>query len=144
MKSSWTEAWTSVKSGAMHVWPALTNLPHTTRSAADLRSAEASTITGDFPPSSSVTEARCSAAFAITFFPMRVLPVKKKWSNGSSSRASATGTPPPTSATSRSSKVERIISHHFGDVRRLLRRPEIAVFPAAIADTSGAITRLNG
>ena len=34
-------------------------------------------IAGDFPPSSSVTEASVFAAAAITAFPTRVLPVKK-------------------------------------------------------------------
>jgi hypothetical protein len=47
------------------------------RSAASLTSAVSSTIAGDLPPSSSVTDASVRAAAAITTCPTRVLPVKK-------------------------------------------------------------------
>ena len=93
----------------MQAWPPL-NCLAPARSAAILSiSAPSSMITGDLPPSSSVTVARCLAAAAITILPTRVLPVKKMWLNGSSSSACATSTSPSNSATSFSSNTSRMI-----------------------------------
>lgn len=48
-----------------------------------LRSASAKTRQGLFPPNSSVTGVRCSAAALATIFPTEVLPVKKVYQNES-------------------------------------------------------------
>ena len=88
----------------MQACPPLNCLAEARSAATFFTSASASTMTGDLPPSSSVTLARCLAAAAITTLPTRVLPVKKMWLNGSSSRAVATFTSPSNSATSFSSK----------------------------------------
>src|SRR3546814_7761809 len=77
-------------SGAMQVWPLLENFPQTILRAASSISAVESTIVGDLPPSSSVTEVRCFAAAAITILPTCGLPVKKMWSKGRSSSACET------------------------------------------------------
>ena len=49
------------------------------------------------------------AAAAITSLPTRVLPVKKMWLKGSSSRRAATPTSPSNRATSSSEKAERMM-----------------------------------
>ena len=78
----------------MQVWPAFRNLPKVIQSAACPRSASGPTMTGDLPPSSSVTEARVFAAAAITIRPTAGEPVKKIWSKGRASSASATALSP--------------------------------------------------
>ncbi len=102
-------------------------------------------MAGDLPPSSSVTEARCFAAAAITSFPTRVLPVKKMWSKGRSSRASATGASPSIIATSfsgkasaRSARRARLVSGTFSEGLM------ITTLPAATAPTSGPTVRNSG
>jgi len=61
----------------MQVCPLLMNFAAMITFAAWSRSALDSTITGDLPPSSRVTELRFRAAEAMTRLPMAVLPVKK-------------------------------------------------------------------
>ena len=63
------------RSGARHTWPALKPLDAMMRDAATSRLASAATITGDLPPSSSVTGVRCSAAAFMTSDPTAPLPV---------------------------------------------------------------------
>ena len=108
-------------------------------------SAPSSMMTGDLPPSSSVTVARCFAAAAITTRPTRVLPVKKMWLKGRSSRASATETSPSKHATSRSSKASRMISPAM---RAVAGHRSVSLtmqqLPAAMAAASGPSTRPSG
>ena len=74
------------------------------RRAATFRSAEASTIAGLLPPSSSTTGVRFFAAAAITIFPIGVPPVKKMWSHRLSRSAVVSGTPPVTTDTASGSR----------------------------------------
>ncbi|ALJ72234.1 hypothetical protein TR70_2723 [Burkholderia pseudomallei] len=62
----------------MQVWPAFSVLPVMTASTAASKRARGPTITGDLPPSSSVTGVRCSAAARITCRPTFVEPVKSR------------------------------------------------------------------
>ncbi len=95
-------------------------------------------ITGDLPPSSSVTLARCLAAAAITILPTRVLPVKKMWLNGSSSSAVATLTSPSNSATSFSSNTSRMITPAiFAVAGQRSVSLTMQVLPAATAAATG-------
>ena len=61
----------------MQTCPEFIDLPHAIFFAASSRLAVRSTMAGDFPPNSSVTEVRCSAAARITILPTAGLPVKK-------------------------------------------------------------------
>ena len=56
--------------------------------------AVSSTIHGLFPPSSNVTEVRCSAAARIIYLPTLGLPTKKIWSKSSFNNAWLTSGPP--------------------------------------------------
>ncbi len=78
----------------MQVWPALKNLPMATERAASAGSASSATITGDLPPSSSVTGTRFSAAARMTWRPTSVDPVKIRWSKGRPVNARPTETSP--------------------------------------------------
>ena len=86
----------STVSGATQVWPALKALPATTARAARSRSASANTSTGHFPPSSSVSGVRLSAAARMTSRPRAEEPVKRRWSKGWRAKAAATSGPPST------------------------------------------------
>ena len=114
------------------------NLPQTMRSAACATSAERSTIAGDLPPSSRVTVARCSAAACITLRPTAVEPVKKMWSNGSLSSASAAGMPPVTTPTSSSGNASATMRAMTADVAGTFSDGRtMHTLPAAIAAASG-------
>ena len=67
-------------------------------------------ITGDLPPSSSVTGVRLSAAARITCLPTAVLPVNSRWSKGKAEKAAATSASPITTATCTSSKASSSIT----------------------------------
>ena len=71
----------------MHICPLLWNFPQTIRLAAEPIAAVSSTMVGDFPPNSKVTEARFLAAAFITILPIEGAPVKKIWLNGNSKSA---------------------------------------------------------
>ena len=107
--------------------------------------AVSSTTTGDFPPSSSVTPARCLDAAPITAFPIFGLPVKKIWLTGFLRSSIAGSWAPKTTATSFSGKTF--------STSLLINLPEagvnsegliIAVFPAATAAIKGFKTNIIG
>src|SRR5215470_16927777 len=74
------------------------------RRAADFRLAEACTIVGFLPPSSSTHGVRFLAAAWCTILPIGGLPVKKMKSHFCASSAVVSGTAPSTTATARGSK----------------------------------------
>ena len=129
----------------MQACPPLNCFAEARSAATFLTSASPSTMTGDLPPSSSVTLARCRAAAAITSLPTRVLPVKKMWLKGSSSSAVATFTSPSNTATSFSSKASRTI---FAATRAVAGHRSVSFtmqqLPAAMAAASGPITSPSG
>ena len=93
---------------------------------------------GDLPPSSNVTEVRCSAAARMTTLPTAGLPVKKMCPQRSARSSWATVASPSTTVTSSD-----------GNTRATNSRSQAAVFgvsseglmtaqhPAAMAETSG-------
>src|SRR3989338_676868 len=115
------------------------------RSAALRTSADSSTITGDFPPSSRVTVERFLAAAAITVLPILGLPVKKTWSKGRARRASETaGLPSNTATSSSGNRSERNRFTKAEVLGTLLEGLIITQLPAARAADRGLISRLNG
>ena len=62
----------------MQVWPELKHLPTMIFCAAWAMENPSPTMAGDFPPSSSVTGVRFSAAARITILPTRVEPVNTR------------------------------------------------------------------
>ncbi len=62
----------------MQVWPALKSFPIAIFGAIESNAPSASTITGDLPPSSSVTGVRFFAAACATRRPTAVDPVKNR------------------------------------------------------------------
>ena len=129
----------------MQACPPLNCLAAARSAATFFTSAPSSTMTGDFPPSSSVTVARFFAAAAMTSFPTRVLPVKKMWLNGSSSNAVATSTPPSNKATSFSSNACLMI---FAATRAVAGQRSVSLtmqqFPAAMAAARGPMVSPSG
>ena len=108
-------------------------------------SAERDTMTGDLPPSSSVSGTRFFAAAAMTCRPIAVPPVKTRWSNGSSLNALPSSGPPVTTATSSSSKAAAISCFISSDVAGVYSDGLIiARFPAASTPASGAKVRFTG
>ncbi len=81
----------------------------------------------------------------MTSLPISGEPVKKLWSNGSASRASATLASPSKMATSDSSNTARTIftntADSFGAISEVLI---ITVLPQAMAGTSGPNVRVSG
>ena len=81
----------------------------------------------------------------MTTLPIAGLPVKKMWSNGSSSSACDTAASPSNSATSSSAKTSptslAIAADRWGVISDGLM---MAVLPAAIAETSGPKVRFSG
>src|SRR3984893_14905835 len=129
----------------MQVWPQFENLPHAIARAALSISAVSSTITGDLPPSSRVTEARCLAAAANLTLPTAGLPVKKTWSKGSSSSFVDKSASPSNAAISSGAKDSRIILVMSAEQAGLISDGfRIAGQPAAIADAKGPSSRLIG
>ena len=138
-------SWTSNRLAAMHTWPELRNLPQAIFFAASSRFAVRSTMTGDFPPSSSVTGVRCSAAAFMTTRPTAGLPVKKMWSHFFLSNASATAASPSMTATSRSSNSSPRMRFMHALVCGVSSEGLITTqLPAAIAETSGPSVRFTG
>ena len=104
-----------------------------------------STITGDLPPSSRVTPARCREAASITTFPTFGLPVNIIWLKGRFKSFCATSFSPKKTATSSDEKVFSI--------KAFTSSPEagvssegliIAVLPDAIAAMSGLRQSITG
>ena len=90
---------TSTRSVRMQTWPLPANPLQTAARAARGRSASASTIIADFPPSSSTAGTRRAAAVAATCLPTAGLPVKKIMSAAAVSAAPASPRPATTSST---------------------------------------------
>jgi len=129
----------------MQICPELRNFPQVIFLAAAFRLAVSSTITGDFPPNSRVTVLRFSAAAFMTIFPTPGEPVKKIWSKGSLSSARDTSIFPSTIVISFSGKSCLTIFAITAEVRGVSSEGfKMAVFPAAIADTSGPKVRFTG
>ena len=136
---------TSRWSGATQVCPALRPLPHTSRRAVTATSASSRTIAGLLPPSSRVTGVRWRAAAAITSRPMRPLPVKKMWSNRSSSSRAPTEPSPQTTRTVEGEKWRGTASVSRAAVAGASSEGlSTAVLPAARALISGLRQSWNG
>src|SRR5690606_17494165 len=124
---------------------AFRNLPKTVLFTASFTFADASTIEGDFPPNSKVTDVRCCEAAFITNFPTCGEPVKKIWSHGNFNSSCATVTSPSITTTSVgkntcSTRVYMtfemwcVISEGFNTT----------TLPAAIAETKGQNNKMRG
>ena len=100
---------------------------------------------GDFPPNSSVTEAKCLAAADITILPTLGEPVKKIWLKGNCNNCVEASTSPSNNATSSSEKtfatISAIKAEEFGVISEGFI---ITALPAAMADTNGPKVKLNG
>ncbi len=129
----------------MQVWPALKNLPMATERAARSMAKSSATITGDLPPSSSVTGTRLSAAARITSRPTAVDPVKIKWSNASAVKARPTETSPCTTSTSSGGNASPIMRASSAPVAGVSSDGLIiARLPAARMSISGPSVRKIG
>eukprot|EP01139_Manchomonas_bermudensis_P000343 Amastigsp_a339_181.p3 type:complete len:130 gc:universal Amastigsp_a339_181:723-1112(+) len=129
----------------MQDWPALMNLPQSTRRAATVRSESSATITGDLPPSSSVTGVRCFAAAAMMMRPTAVEPVYEMWSNRSS-RISVVSAAPQTTARMASESMYR--GNSSASTAEVLTETSESLdseqLPAAIEEISGRNTSALG
>ena len=129
----------------MQICPQFIPFAQAIREAACFTLAVSSTTTGLFPPNSNVTDARCLAAACMTILPNCGAPVKNIWLNGCANRSVEVWMPPSTTATSCSGKVASTISRItfalFGDISDGFN---IAVFPAATAETNGPNVKFRG
>mgnify|MGYP007123470403 CR=1 FL=1 len=87
-------------------------------------------MTGDLPPSSSVTGVRLAAALFITSRPTGVEPVNSRWSNGREVKRCATSTPPFTIVISAGSNASAIMRSNsppmrgvYSDILTITRLP---------------------
>ena len=102
-------------------------------------------MTGDLPPSSSVTGTRFFEADCITFAPTFVEPVNRRWSKGSSANCWLISGPPVTTATSSSAKYLGIVSANRAAVSGTNSEGfSNARLPAASALVRGATVKPNG
>ena len=101
---------------------------------------------GDFPPSSSVTLAWHWAAFSAICAPIFGLPVKKTWSNGSSSSRSPITAPSPSIIAISFSGNDSLKSLAMKALTLgvLCDGFAIITFPAAIAEIIGFTSSKNG
>ena len=101
--------------------------------------AEECTMVGFFPPSSRTAGVRCLAAAWCTILPTCGLPVKKIRSHFWDRSAVVSGTPPSTTAIASRSRyfgtISAVCSAHASAISDGF---STAVFPAAMAATSGA------
>ena len=102
-------------------------------------------MVGFLPPSSSTAGVRFCAAALCTIFPTGGLPVKKIRSHFWASSAVVSGIPPSTTATASGSRYLGTISAVCAAVASAISDGfSTAVFPAAIAATSGASVSMYG
>ena len=102
-------------------------------------------ITGDLPPSSSVTGVRLRPAASATSRPTRVEPVKIRWSNGSEAKAFAISSSMPVTVISVASNFAAMTSRSSAENRGASSLGLIITrLPAASAPTAGASVSCSG